>query len=111
MVLFIILFEGADDDAGKFAKRLNREMDNLFTFLEEEGVDPTNNRAERAIRFGVLWRKHSMGTKSDKGDRWVERILSIKQTCKLKLVSSFDILFHSIDSFFKEQTSSLEWLI
>lgn len=110
LILFIFLFEGADDDAGKFAKRLFRELDNLFTFLEEEGVDPTNNRAERVLRFGVLWRKRCMGTQSDKGDRWVERILSIKQTCKLKLVSSFDVLFHSIDSNFKEQTPCLEWL-
>jgi transposase len=67
LILFILLFEGADDDAGKLARRLSREMDHLFTFLEEENVDPTNNRAERAIRFGVLWRKRSMGTQSDKG--------------------------------------------
>ena len=110
LVLFIILYEGADDDAGKLARRLNREMDNLFTFLEEEGVEPTNNRAERSIRFGVLWRKRSNGTQSDKGDRWVERILSLKQTCKLKAVSSFDILLHSIDSYFKEQLPCLDWL-
>ena len=89
LILFIIFFGGGDDDAGKLTRRLYWEIDNLFTFLEDEGVEPTNNRAERSIRFGVLWRKRSNGTQSDKGDRWVERILSLKQTCKLKAVSSF----------------------
>jgi len=50
-------------------------MDSLFTFLVEEGVEPTNNFAERMIRFAALWRKRSYGTKSDKDNRWVERIL------------------------------------
>lgn len=110
LILFIILFEGGDDDAGKLARRLYREMDNLFTFLEEEGVEPTNNRAERSIRFGVLWRKRSNGTQSDKGDRWVERILSLKQTCKLKAVSSFNILLDSLQNYFKDQEPCLDWL-
>lgn len=110
LIMFILLFEGADDDAGKLARRLSKELNHLFTFLEEEGVEPTNNRAERAIRFGVLWRKRSMGTQSDKGDRWVERILSLKQTCKVKDISSFQILLHLIDSYFNEQTPSLDCL-
>ena len=42
---------------------------------EEEGVEPTNNFAERMIRFGVLRRKRFQGTNSDKENRWVERIL------------------------------------
>lgn len=110
LIMIILLFEGADDDSGRLAKRLSREIDNLFTFLEEEGVEPTNNRAERAIRFGVLWRKKSMGTQSDKGDRWVERILSLKQSCKLKAISSFNILLHLIKSYFKEQDPCLDCL-
>lgn len=108
LTLNILLFEGADDDAGKLARRFSREIDHLFTFLEEQGVEPTNNRAERAIRFGVLWRKRSLGTQSDKGDRWVERILSLKQTCKLKAISSFDILLHLIESYFKDQEPCLD---
>ncbi|MDX2451274.1 MAG: hypothetical protein QNK21_01410, partial [Desulfosarcina sp.] len=41
-------------------------------------------RAERALRFGVLWRKRSLGTQSEKGGHWVERILSLKETCRLR---------------------------
>jgi transposase len=51
-----------------------------------------------------------MGTQSDKGDRWVERILSLKQTCKIRAVSSFDILHQAITSFFKDQEPCLDWL-
>lgn len=109
-MLMLFLFEGGDDDAGKLARRLAGEMDNLWTFLEEDGVEPTNNRAERSLRFAVLWRKRSMGTQSDKGDRWVERILSLKQTCKIRTVSSFDILHHAITAFFKDQEPCLDWL-
>jgi transposase len=68
-------YHDRQDDAGRFARRLLREMDSLWVCLAHHGVEPTNNRAERALRFGVLWRKRSLGTASDKGNRWVERIL------------------------------------
>ena len=54
------------DDAGRLARRLLREVDSLWVFLVQSGVEPTNNRAERALRFGVLWRKRSLGTASEK---------------------------------------------
>jgi transposase len=41
------------------------------------------------LRFGVLWRKRSRGTASDKGNRWVERILSLKETCRLQARSTY----------------------
>lgn len=99
-----------DDKAGKFARQLARQLESLWLFLDEQGVEPTNNRAERALRFAVLWRKRSNGTQSEKGDRWVERILSVKETCRLRSVSTFKILTDSINSFFKEQKSNLNWL-
>ena len=58
-------------------------MDSLWVFLAHYGVEPTNNRAERALRFGVLWRKRSLGTASDKGNQWVERILSAPRNVSL----------------------------
>jgi len=99
-----------DDKAGKFARQLARQLKSLWLFLDEQGVEPTNNRAERALRFAVLWRKRSNGTQSQKGDRWVERILSVKETCRLRSVSTFKILADSINSFFKEHKSNLDWL-
>lgn len=110
LILLLFLFENADDDAGKLARLLLREMDSLWVFLEHEGVEPTNNRAERALRFGVLWRKRSYGTQSDKGNRWVERILSLKETCRIQSLPSFPMLVNLITCYFKEQQPELGWI-
>jgi transposase len=98
------------DDAGRFARRLLREMDSLWVFLAQHGVEPTNNRAERALRFGVLWRKRSLGTASDKGNRWVERILSLRETCRLQAQSTYTVLVEAMTRFFHGQQPDLSWL-
>jgi len=56
--------------------------DALWTFVRVEGVEPTNNAAERAIRPGVLWRKGSFGTQSAQGSRFVETMLTVVATLK-----------------------------
>jgi len=55
----------------------------LWNFTEHPDAEATNNRAERAIRHAVLWRKTSNGTQTPEGERFVERILSIRETCRL----------------------------
>jgi transposase len=54
----------------------------LWTFVRHEGVEPTNNAAERAIRPGVLWRKGSFGTQSADGSRFVEAMMTVVATLK-----------------------------
>jgi transposase len=54
----------------------------LWTFVGVEGVEPTNNAAEQAERHGVLWRKTSGGTESRQGSRFVERVLTVVETCR-----------------------------
>lgn len=54
----------------------------LWAFVWREGIEPTNNAAERALRHAVLWRKGSGGTDSSQGSRFVERVLSIRETCR-----------------------------
>jgi len=56
----------------------------LWTFLYVEGVEPTNNHAERMVRRGVLWRKCSYGSWSVEGCRFVERMLTVVQTLRLQ---------------------------
>jgi transposase len=56
----------------------------LWTFAYHEGVEPTNNRAERALRPAVLWRKRSFGCHSEEGCRFVERLLTVVQTLRLQ---------------------------
>jgi transposase len=103
-------YHDRQDDAGRFARRLLREMDSLWVFLAQRGVEPTNNRAERALRFGVQWRKRSLGTASDKGNRWVERILSLKETCRLQARATYAVLVEAISSFFSGQPPDLSWI-
>ena len=54
----------------------------LWTFVQVEGVEPTNNAAERSIRPGVLWRKGSFGTQSEEGSRFVESLMTVVTTLK-----------------------------
>jgi transposase len=64
------------------ARAILRYGGSLFTFVDEEGVEPTNNRAERAVRPGVILRKLSFGTESERGSRFVERMLTAVETLR-----------------------------
>ena len=110
LLFTLSLFEDDDDGAGQLVRQMVRELDSLWTFLEHDGVEPTNNHAERALRFGVLWRKRSLGTQSEKGNRWVERILSLKETCRIRGKSTFPVLVDCIDNYFAGKPADLTWL-
>jgi transposase len=80
-----LITQGADCDqpatAGSCRDILKRK-EALFTFVDMEGIEPTNNLAERQVRPGVLWRKGSFGTQSEAGSRFVERIMTVVSTLK-----------------------------
>jgi len=98
------------DEAGRLARRLQREMASLGVFLCEHGVEPIHDRAERALWFAVIWRKCSSGTENDKGDRWVERTLSLRQTCRQQGPSTFGVLVDAITCSFQGRQPGLTWL-
>ena len=106
----ITIYGDRKDPAGKLVRRLELEMEHLWLFLQEAGVDPTNNHAERMLRFGVLWRKRSLGTASEHGDRWVERILTLRQTCKILRRRTFPVLVDAVAAAFQSQSPSLAWI-
>jgi transposase len=64
----------------------------LWAFIDYEGVEPTNNDAERTVRQYVIWRKTSFGTQGEKGNQFVERILTAVGTCKRQKRGVFDYL-------------------
>jgi len=68
----------------------------LWTFIQVEGVEPTNNAAERVLRKGVLWRKGSFGTQSEAGSRFVERILTVAETCRRQGLKLMDFLVDAL---------------
>jgi transposase len=110
LIRLITLYHDRKDEAGTFARSLSREMESLWVFLEHEGISPTNNHAERMLRFAVLWRNRSQGTASEKGERWVERILSLRQTCRLAERKTYPVLVDALTCFFKEQQPDLSWI-
>jgi len=86
----------ADRRARSLAHQLGRMKPALFTFLEQEGVEPTNNHAERRVRPAVLWRKGSFGSQSEEGNRFVERMLTTVQSLRLQGRSVLDFIEETI---------------
>ena len=75
-----------------FSKNLLKVWPALWTFVEIDGVDPTNNVAERALRGPVIYRKLSLGSQSERGESTIERLLSASVTCRLQGRSLFAYL-------------------
>jgi len=75
-----------------FANNLLNRWPALSTFTHTDAVEPTNNHAERGLRGAVLYRKLSLGSQSDQGERTIERLLSASVTCRLQHQSLFAYL-------------------
>lgn len=83
---------GPDAKAAGVCWELRKLWPALWTFALIEGVEPTNNGAERALRPAVLWRKGSFGTHSAAGSRFVERMLTVTATCRQQGRPVLDLL-------------------
>ncbi len=68
----------------------------LWTFARVDGVEPTNNAAERAVRHAVCWRKTSFGTDSERGSRFVERMLTVVASCRQQGRGVLDFLVKAV---------------
>ena len=75
-----------------FAKNLLNRWPALWTFTHTDGVEPTNNHAERGLRGAVIYRRLSLGSQSEQGERTIERLLSASLTCRLQKRSLFAYL-------------------
>ena len=74
----------ADKDVRNFARALFLNFERLFVFQEHDGVEPTNNRAERTLRTAVQWRKICFGNRSAAGELATARLLTVMQTCRMQ---------------------------
>jgi transposase len=110
MVHLLHQYDSRRDEAGTLARTLEREMASRWTFVVEAGVDPTKNRAERALRFAVLWRQLMQGTYNAKGDRWVERILSRRETCRLRGLPTFPLLVEAVTCYVNGRHPDVSWI-
>src|ERR1019366_6677049 len=79
-------------------KELVEHIDNLWTFVDIEGVEPTNNAAEQALRHAVIWRKLSFGTQSASGSRFVERLLTVIESWRRQTRNPFAWLTDAVQA-------------
>ena len=82
------------------ARRFEAHGESYFRFLTTPGVEPTNNRAEQAIRFVVIDRLITQGTRSEAGNRWCERIWTVIATCTQQGRSVFAYLEAAVGAWF-----------
>ena len=88
------------------AKRFRDNGDAYFRFITTPGLEPTNNLAEQALRFVVIDRRITQGTRSENGRNWCERIWAVIATCSTQKCSVFDFLFEAVEAYFNGQPAS-----
>ena len=81
-----------DRKAAGLCRELSKWWPALWSFARVDGVEPTNNVAERALRPAVLWRKGSFGSDSEAGSRFAERLLTVVASCRQKGRQLLDFL-------------------
>lgn len=86
------------DEPRKLAKRFRDHGDAYFTFIDHLEIEPTNNATEQQVRFVVLDRKVTQGTKGEIGNRWCERIWSTIATCRQRGKPVFAFLLDAIQA-------------
>jgi transposase len=91
---------GRDQKTANFCAGLLEEYNALWTFCDVQDlqIPITNNAAERALRHAVILRRVQGGTQSDHGSRWIERILSIRETMRLQDRSALDYLIQAANA-------------
>src|SRR5205085_5556339 len=87
------------------AKRFVQYGKEDFQFLSTPGVEPTNNLAEQAIRFVVIDRRITQGTRGEKGRRWCERIWTVIATCSQQGTSVFEYLRAAVAAYFSGEAA------
>ena len=95
--------DSRDKDVRNLALALMKHFEKFFAFLRNEGVEPTNNSTERALRCAVQWRKISFGSRSAQGEIAVARLLTVTRTCRIQNREPLDYLGNAIRSHRKAQ--------
>jgi transposase len=98
-----LLKRGAASGQRLFAgmcRELAANQERLWAFLKHDGVEPTNNASERALRHAVIWRKLSFGTQSAAGSRFVETMLAVVETCRQQRRNVFAYLVQAVEARF-----------
>jgi len=92
-------------EAQNIAERFRKHGKAYFEFITTPGIDPTNNLAEQAIRFVVIDRKITQGTRGPSGRQWCERIWTTIATCTQQSRSVFEFLHEAISASFDRRSA------
>ena len=87
-------------EAQNLAKRMREHGDSYFRFITTPGLEPTNNIVEQALRFVVIDRYVTQGTRSKKGREWCERIWTVLATCDQQVTSAFHFIRDAVQAYF-----------
>jgi transposase len=90
-------------EAQNMAARFRKHGKAYFEFITTPGIEPTNNLAEQAIRFVVIDRLVTQGTRSERGRGWCERIWTVMATCAQQGRSAFDFIFETVKAYFADK--------
>ena len=109
-----LLQEAVSSDCQKSSATCNRilgKFDSIWTFTKFPGVEPTNNHAERILRPAVIYKKLCFGVDSKRGARFLERILSVIQTTRLKKINPFDFIAQRVKELLLKNSVSLTTIL
>ena len=95
--------DSRNNDVRNLATALFVHHEKFFVFVHHEGVEPTNNRAERALRAAVQWRKIMFGNRSKTGECAVARLLTVTRTCQMQQLNALAYLTAAIDAHRRRQ--------
>ncbi len=100
-ILALVARAPAQPEARNIQERFRTYKREYFTFLESPHIAPTNNFTERTLRFAVIDRKLTQGTRGTAGQTWCQRVWSVLATCRIQGRSAFQFLTQSIACAFK----------
>ena len=100
-ILALVARAPALPEAQNIRERFRKYKREYFTFLESPHIAPTNNFTERTLRFAVIDRKLTQGTRGTAGQAWCQRVWSVLASCRIQGRSAFLFLAQSIDCAFK----------
>jgi transposase len=96
--------DSSNRDVRNLATALFAHHEKFFVFVHHAGVEPTNNRAERALRTAVQWRKIMFGNRSEDGEVAVARLLTVTRTCQMQQLNVLAYLTAAIRAHRRRQT-------
>jgi transposase len=97
--------QSGNKDVRGTCRELHEHRQWLWTFLQHEGIEPTNNAGERSLRHAVIWRRLSFGTQIAAGSRFAETMLTVIETCRQQHRNAFTFITAAVEAHLAHQSA------